>query len=80
LCGIIRQHYRNAQGLPIWEADMYAYLVACAEYQLDHEPTSLGICTNWRPADAPEAPIIHYCQAFLDRDGNEIFSKYRYRP
>ena len=80
LCGIIRQHYRNAQGLPIWEADMYAYLAACAEYRLDHEPISLGICTNWRPADAPEAPIIHYCQAILDRDGNEIFFKYRYRP
>jgi FkbM family methyltransferase len=80
VCGIIRQHYRNAQGLPIWEADMYAYLAACAEYRLDHEPISLGICTNWRPADAPEAPIIHYCQAILDRDGNEIFFKYRYRP
>jgi hypothetical protein len=80
LCGIVRQYCRNSQGLPIWEADMYAYLVACAEYRLQHEPASLGICTNWRPQDAPEAPIVHYCQAIFDRDGHEIFSKFSYQP
>ena len=80
LCGIIRQQFRDAQGLPIWEADMYAYVATCAEYGLQHEAVSIGICSNWRPQDAAEAPIIHYCQAIMDRDGREIFSKLRYQP
>jgi hypothetical protein len=80
LCGIVRQHARNVHGQPIWEADMYAYLVTSAEYQLNHEPASLGICTNWRSEDAPDAPIIHYCQPIIGRDGQEIFNKFRYQP
>ena len=80
LCGIVRQHARNAQGRPIWEADMFAYLAACAEYHLQHEQASLGICTNWRPQDVPDAPIIHYCQPIIGRDGREIFNKFRYQP
>jgi hypothetical protein len=80
LCGLIRQNFRNAEGLPIWEADMYAYLVACAEYGLQHKPMSLGICTNWQPEDAPEAPIIHYCQPILNKAGQEIFTKHHYAP
>lgn len=80
LCGIIRDKYRNAAGVPIWEADMYAYLAACAEYDLQHEPISLGVCTNWGPDDAPDAPLIHYCQPILGKDGVEQFNKYHYKP
>jgi Coenzyme PQQ synthesis protein D (PqqD) len=80
LCGLIRQNFRNAKGLPIWEADMYAYLVACAEYGLQHKPLSLGICTNWQADDAHGAPIIHYSQPVLSEDGQEIFTKHGYAP
>lgn len=80
LCGVVRQHAQNARGQPIWEADMFAYLVACAEYRLQHEPASLGICTNWRPQEAPEAPLIHYCQPIMDQEGREIFNKFTYQP
>lgn len=75
LCRIVHAHYRN-----VWESDMYAYLAVCAEYSLRHEPTSLGICTNWRPNQAPDAPIIHYCNPVCDKNKTEIFFKQTYRP
>ncbi len=79
LCSVMRQHFRNSDGEPMWESDMFAYVAACAEYGLRHQPISLGICTNWKPEDVPDAPIIHYCQPILANDGREIFSKHFYR-
>lgn len=79
LCGVVRDTYRDVHGNRIWEADMYAYLAACAEYGLQHEPASLGICTNWDPASTPDAPIIHYCQPILGKDGVAQFSKHTYK-
>ena len=80
LCSIIRQSYRDDGGRPMWEADMYAYLVVSAEYGLAHEPISLGVCTNWPPEAASEAPIIHYCQPITGTDGQELFFKQSYKP
>ena len=80
LCSIIRQNYRDGAGNAIWESDMFAYVVACAEYGLRHEPTSLGICTNWRSEDVPDHAVIHYCQPITASDGTEIFHKHRYVP
>jgi hypothetical protein len=80
LCSIVRQNYRDGDGNPAWESDMYAYVVACAEYGLRHEPASLGICTNWRSEDAPDPAIIHYCQPIKASDGTEIFYKHHYAP
>ena len=80
LCRVVRNDYRNEEGLPLWESDMFAYLAACAEYGLQHEPISLGICTNWDPADVPDAPIIHYCQTILGNNGKTIFNKHTYKP
>ena len=80
LCSIIRQNLTRPNGDKVWESDMFAYLVACAEYGLRHEEASLGICTNWDPKDAPETPIIHYCQSILDKDDDEHFNKFRYEP
>jgi hypothetical protein len=80
LCGVIRQQCRNAKGLPIWESDMYAYVATCAEYGLRHDPISLGICTNWLPREAPDAPIVHYCQPILAKNGRQLFSKISYKP
>jgi hypothetical protein len=80
LCGIVRNHLRNAEGQKVWESDMFAYLAACAEYGLSHEPASLGICTNWDSAKAPDCPVIHYCQPIAAADGTSIFSKFTYEP
>ncbi len=80
LCGVVRQHCRNAQGLPIWESDMFAYIATCAEYGLRHDPISLGICTNWHPDEAPDAPIVHYCQPILAKNGRQLFGKFNYKP
>ena len=80
LCSTIRQNYRNDNGQPIWESEMYAYLGASAEYGLQNEPISLGVCTNWLPEDAPDTPIIHYCQTIVSKSGDEIFTKHRYSP
>lgn len=80
LCGVVRRHYRDGSGNPIWESDMFAYIAAAAEYGLRHEPVSLGICTNWRAEDVPDPAIIHYCQPIKARDGTEVFHKHSYSP
>jgi hypothetical protein len=80
LCGVVRDNYRDSGGKPAWESDMFSYLAACAEYGLWHEPATLGVCTNWEPAKAPDAPIIHYCQSILGKDGSVLFDKRRYVP
>lgn len=80
LCRAVRGNCRNGEGNPFWESDMFAYLATCAEYDLQHEPISLGICTNWDPADVPDAPVIHYCQAIHRKDGETVFNKHTYRP
>tara|TARA_R110002126_G_scaffold213048_1_gene359499 strand:- start:17925 stop:19070 length:1146 start_codon:yes stop_codon:yes gene_type:complete len=80
LTGIVRENYRDGEGNRAWESDMFAYLAANAEYGLQHEPISLGICTNWEAEDAPDAPIIHYCNAVLDKDGKALFNKHQYTP
>jgi hypothetical protein len=80
LCRVIRDNYRDADGRPASESDMFAYLAACTEYGLQHEPIPLGICTNWEPADVPDAPIVHYCQQIFGTDGKTIFNKHTYKP
>lgn len=80
LTGLVRQHVRNHQDNPMWESDMFGFIMACAEYGLRTELGTLGICTNWSPDVVKDAPIIHYCQEILDRKGKPIWSKGRYRP
>jgi len=64
----------------MWESEMFAYLAVCSEYSLKHQQIPLGICTNWEPADVPDAPIIHYCQPIIGKDGSKIFNKHTYKP
>ncbi|MFN0264529.1 PqqD family protein [Tepidamorphus sp. 3E244] len=80
LCAVVRDNLRSGDGNKVWESDMYAYLAACAEYGLHHEQATLGICPNWDPVLAPDAPLIHYCQEIFDTDGGSIFAKGRYEP
>lgn len=80
LTGAVRQHARNREDNPMWESDMFGFIMVSAEYGLKSERGTLGICTNWSPERVKNAPIIHYCQAIVDRDGKDIWSKGSYRP
>jgi hypothetical protein len=80
LTALVRQEVADRRGRRMWESDMFAYAIVTAEAGLVHELTSLGICTNWSPDDAVDAPIIHYCQPIEDRQGEPIWSKYDYLP
>ncbi len=80
LTALIRQGMRHANGKPLWESDMFGYILAAAEYGLIHVPAHLGICTNWSPQDVPNAPIIHYCQPILSYEDDPIWSKRTYTP
>ncbi len=77
---LVREKVTDSQGGRMWESDMFAYAIVTAEAGLAHELTSLGICTNWLPDDAPDAPIIHYCQAIEGHGGEKLWSKYDYQP
>ena len=78
--GQIRQGVRNREGRPLWESDMFGYIIAAAEYGLVHEQANLGICTNWSPMDVPDAPIIHYCQSIQSNEGEALWNKRSYQP
>jgi hypothetical protein len=77
---LVRQEVTDRRGRKMWESDMFAYAIVAAEAGLVHELTSLGVCTNWLPDDAPDAPVIHYCQAIESECGDFIWSKYDYTP
>jgi hypothetical protein len=77
---LVREKVTDSEGRRMWESDMFAYAIVTAEAGLEHELTSLGICTNWSPDDAVDAPIIHYCQSVEGHGGEPLWSKYEYRP
>ena len=78
--GLVRQHVRNHQDNPMWESDMFGFVIASAEFGLRHQLGTLGICTNWSPEKVVDAPMIHYCQSIQDADGETLWSKGTYRP
>jgi hypothetical protein len=80
MTALVRQEVTDYHGRRMWESDMFAYAIVTAEADLEHELTSLGVCTNWSPEDAVDAPIIHYCQPIEDTAGEPIWSKHSYQP
>lgn len=80
LTALIRQGARRSNAKPLWESDMFGYIITAAEYGLVHEPANLGICTNWSPQDVPNAPMIHYCQAIKSKNEEIMWYKKEYRP
>lgn len=80
LTALIRQGARRSNGKPLWESDMFGYVIAAAEFGLIHEPGNLGICTNWLPEDAPNSPMIHYCQSIKSTNDEIMWDKKKYRP
>ncbi len=63
-----------------WEADMFAFVYTLREFGLSIRYETLGAWMPW-PEDAVRgAPIIHYCQKVLDRQGETLWYKQNYTP
>ena len=78
--GQIRQGVKDQQGRPLWESDMFGYIIAAAELGLVHEQADLGFCTHWSPQDVVDAPIIHYCHPVRSTNQEVMWSKNTYQP
>jgi hypothetical protein len=63
-----------------WESDMYACVIALAEYGLVCDFETLGAWMDWPEDFVAGAPIIHYCQPVLDHNGSKLWYKQDYRP
>lgn len=64
----------------IWESDMFALVAAVAETDLRVRYVPISAWMNWPEEYVAGAPIIHYCQEVLARDGTAMFHKQRYTP
>lgn len=64
----------------MWESDMFALIGALAETDLTIRFENLGAWMPWPEDFVAGAPIIHYCQAVEDRDGERLWFKQDYRP
>lgn len=69
---------RNETGA--WESDMVALPIALAEHGLTCDLDMLAAWMPWPDEVVGDAPIIHYCQPVLDRDGNRLWYKQGYEP
>lgn len=64
----------------MWESDMFALVAAVAETDLRIRYESTAAWMNWPEEYVAGAPIIHYCQEVLARDGTSLWYKQRYVP
>ena len=64
----------------MWESDMVALVATLAESDLEIRYETLGAWMDWPEEFTAGAPIIHYCQEVVDRDGAPLWFKQRYRP
>jgi len=66
-----------------WKSEMYGLVVAMTAARLECRTiAALGTCNNWpgRLPDDSAAPISHYTQVMLERDGRELWDKRKYTP
>ncbi|MCP4966810.1 MAG: hypothetical protein GY926_16475, partial [bacterium] len=66
--------------LGAWESDMVAFAAVFAERGVPAERTMLAAWLPWPDDVVGDAPIIHYCQALLDENDDQVWSKYDYAP
>ena len=64
----------------MWESDMFALVGALAETDLQIQYEDLGAWMNWPESFVAGAPILHYCQAVIGRDGLRLWYKQDYSP
>ncbi len=80
LTSLVRERVTDHRGSPPWESDRLGYAIAAAEYGLEHEVGAYGICTDWSPESAANAPIIHYCRPIVSQQDEILFAKGKYQP
>lgn len=83
LTRLIRRRYRSPDGSPAWNSDVFAYMIAAAEYGLIHTPAQLGSNPPWPEHDSPDSlnsPLVHYCHPVRDENDATLFAKADYTP
>lgn len=63
-----------------WESDMTALVSAAAVSGLEFSIDQIAAFVGWPDEAVGRAPIVHYCQDVLDRDGRTIWAKRSYQP
>ena len=63
-----------------WESDMFAFVVACQEYDLKFDLQNNTAWTPWPNRKVKDASIIHFCQKIYNSAGDEIWWKQAYQP
>lgn len=63
-----------------WESDMNGLVAAAAAGGLRFSLDTIGAFVGWPDELVGEAPVVHYCQNVLDRDGEVLWSKRTYQP
>ena len=62
------------------ESDMFGFLVAAQEMQLEFKPDTTTAFMPWPDDQVANAPIIHYCQEVKSHTGDKLWSKFSYQP
>ncbi|MFT4607819.1 MAG: prolyl 4-hydroxylase [Arenicella sp.] len=62
------------------ESDMYAFLVAANELNLNFQLGKITAFMPWPDEQVVGASLIHYCQPVRDEDGERLWGKWRYKP
>ena len=62
------------------ESDMYGFLIAAKECDLEFELGTTTAFMPWPDEQVSGAPIIHYCQAVKNTVGDTLWSKFEYTP
>lgn len=62
------------------ECDMFAFVIAAAEAGIDFRLEATSAFMPWPDALVGDAPLIHYCQPVVGRDGSRIWYKQDYQP
>jgi hypothetical protein len=63
-----------------WESEMYALVAAAASTRLTFSLEAIGAFVGWPDEQVGEAPLVHYCQDVVDRNGTLLWSKRVYQP
>lgn len=62
------------------ESDMFGFLAAAQEMQLEFTPQTTTAFMPWPDDQVANAPIIHYCQEVKDHADQPLWSKFSYQP
>ncbi len=62
------------------ESDMFAFLAASRELDIDYELGTTTAFMPWPDKLVPNAPLVHYCQPVNDHDGAQLWYKQGYHP